>query len=81
MGGGLIKACADNADTGREGLKNLGNLAGVILEHSLIYMCFKPPPILIIVGAELLEILLFFCCGVPFLTDKIQLGVWLVLLM
>ena len=35
--GGLgVKACADNADVG--GGQNLGNLADVILEHSLIQM-------------------------------------------
>ena len=40
-----VKACADNAEAGR-GVQNLGNLADVILEHSLnsiflllIYSC------------------------------------------
>ena len=36
-GGEGVKACANNADAGGVGVKNLGKLADVILEHSLIY--------------------------------------------
>ena len=48
--------------------------------QAFIYMCFKPSPIFSIADAVFLRILVFFCCGVPFLTDQIQGGVWAVLL-
>ena len=37
MRGVGVKACANNADKGGVGVHNLGKLADVILEHTLIY--------------------------------------------